>query len=259
MTIALEPTVDGLRAHVDEARWAAVVAAAFPHGAPASALAPLAEPDASASPDEPLTAAARLALGQAPVHIEIQTGSHDRGLIAQVGCDAATTGIAVRALVPAGDGSGALAVPGVEIGANHSSNVIAELMRLFPAGGLSRLDVATPVTLPHDLSLTLNQALRAGDDQLARHISEHLGWAAAPEMLVSLAAGTTASATLTIRVASSPTTVVQQWLLCDAGWVLLTVRGTQVTHTLQSRDEVRATLVRLLAGAFATEQAAGRG
>jgi hypothetical protein len=32
--------------------------------------------------------------------------------------------------------------------------------------------------------------------------------------------------------------------------VLLTVRGTRVTHTVQSRDEVRDSLVHTLAGAL---------
>lgn len=255
MTLTLAPAIDGLRAHLDEPAWAALVAATGAAGRSAGTLAPLAEADDTRA-DEPLVAAARLALGQAPIVLEVQTGSHGRGLLAQVGCDAETVGLAVRALLPAEDGSGPLAVPGVEVGANQTSNVVAELMRLFPADGTTRIDGVASVTLPHELSLTLNHALRAGDTALARHISEQAGWPEPPEVLAAIARGTTASATVTIRVAGSATTVVQQWLLCDAGWVLLTVRGTLVTHTPQSRDDVAASLVRLLAGAFATLQAA---
>ena len=53
---------------------------------------------------------------------------------------------------------------------------------------------------------------------------------------------------------------MQQWLLCDVGWVLLTVHGTHVTHTVQSRDEVADAFVHLLAGALAAfEQVSSRG
>lgn len=258
MTATLAPTIDGLRAHLDEPAWAALVAAAGTTGAAAGALAPLAEADDTRA-DEPLVAAVRLALGQAPIVLDLQTGSEGRGLLAQVGCDAETVGLAVRALLPADDGSGPLVVPGIEVGANQTCNVVAELMRLFPAGGATRIDDAAPATLPHELSLALNRALRDGDGALARHISEQAGWPEPPDVLAALARGATASATMTIRVAGSPTTVVQQWLLCDAGWVLLTVHGSLVTHTTQSRDEVAASLVRLIAGAFATMQAADRG
>lgn len=252
MSIQLQKATDGLRAQLSEDEWAAVVAASDSPTPPAGALAPLPGATAAATDvDEPLAAGASLALGQAPVRIDITTGAGDRGVIAQIGCDAVATGIAVRALVAAEDGSGPLAVPGVEIGVNETANVVAEIMRLFPGGGLIRHTDGKPVTLPHELSLTLHRAVRTGDDQLARLVAEQAGWTSPPEVLVCLAKQTTASATVTVRVAGSPTTIVQQWLLCDVGWVLLTVRGPLVTHTVQSRDEVRDTLVRVLSGSFA--------
>ncbi len=253
MSLHLQKVPDGLRAHLTEDDWAAVVGASDAPTPPAGALAPLPRTTASATDvDEALAAAASLALGQAPVRIDITTGAGDRGLIAQIGCDAVAMGVAVRALVAAEDGSGPLAVPGVEIGVNETAHVVAEIMRLFPGGGLARHTDGRPVTLPHELSLTLHRAVRTGDDQLARLVAEQAGWTSAPEVLVALAQQTTASATVTVRVAGSPTTVVQQWLLCDVGWVLLTVRGPLVTHTVQSRDEVRDTLVRILSGSFTT-------
>ena len=258
MSLHLAKAPDGLRTQLSEDDWSSVVVAADPPEPPTGALAPL----PSAAPGgvdvaEPLAAAARLALGTAGVRIDIPTGAGDRGLVAQIGCDAVAAGVAVRALVAADDGSGPLAVPGVEIGVNEPANVVAEIMRLFPGGGLTRHTDGKPVTLPHELSLTLHQAVRSGDDQLAGHVAEQAGWAAPPEVLVALATGTTASATVTVRVAGSPTTVIQQWLLCDVGWVLLTVRGTHVTHTVQSRDEVRGELVSVLSGALAAALAVG--
>ncbi len=262
MTIQLEKAPDGLRTQLTEAQWTALVAG---HDtAPTGALAPLdvdpaGQDTATDTADEPLAAAVALAVGDAPLRIELLTGAGDRGVVAQVGCDAVATGVAVRALVPAEDGSGPVAVPGVEIGANQTANVVAEVMRLFPGGGLTRHADAAPVTLPHDLSLSLHHAIRNHDDALAQHVAEQAGFDAPPDVLVSLARATTASATMTVRVAGSPTTVVQQWLLCDVGWVLLTVRGTRVTHTVQSRDEVRDAVVRIVAGGFATTaEVAGR-
>ncbi|MET0929418.1 MAG: hypothetical protein ABWX74_07860 [Aeromicrobium sp.] len=259
MSVGLEVAPDGLRTRLDEPDWAALVAAANVSARPAGAFAAL-EPANVASLDEPLVAAAALALGTAPVHLELQTGAGDHGVLAQIGCDAVATGVAVRALVAAPDGSGPVAVPGVEVGANSTQNVVAEIMRLFPGGGLTRHTGGSPVTIPHELSLTLHQAVRSGDDALARLVAQQAGYPEPPDVLVSLARGTTASATLTVRVAGSPMTVVQQWMLCDVGWVLLTVRGTLVTHTAQSRDEVRDSLIRTMAGAFAATRAvSGRG
>jgi hypothetical protein len=244
MSIGLAPVSDGLRAHLEESDWVTLVAAVKTAHA--------------ATLDDPLAAAAALALGAAPIHIEVQTGTGDRGVFAQLGCDAVATGIAVRALVAAPDGSEPTAIPGVELGANQTTNLVAELMRLFPAGGLTRHGDRAPVTLPHELSLSLHHALAAGDTTLARHVAQQAGWFEPPEVLVSLARGAIASATVTVRVTGHPTTVVQQWLLCDLGWVLLTVRGTRVTHTLQSRDEVHDELVRTVAGAFAAQAVAER-
>lgn len=252
----MQKVSDGLRAQLSEDQWAAVVAASDSPTPPAGAVAPLPGTTASdAGVDEVLAAAASLALGHAPVQITITTGAGDRGVIAQIGCDPFATGVAVRALVAAEDGSGPLAVPGVEIGVNETANVVAEIMRLFPGGGLTRHTDGTPVTVPHELSLTLHQAVRSGDDRLARLVAQQAGWDTPPDVLVALAQQTTASATVTVRVAGSPTTVVQQWLLCDVGWVLLTVRGTHVTHTVQSRDEVRAELVSVLSGSLAAAAA----
>lgn len=258
MTISLQPMSDGLRVHLGEAQWAALVSGHDP--APSGALAPLPVDGATgdgaavdqAAADDALAAAAALAVGEAPLRLELVTGAGDRGAAAQIGCDATAVGVAVRALVPAEDGSGPAAVPGVEIGANRADDVVAEVMRLFPGGGRTRHADRRPVTLPHDLSLALHHALRNHDDDLTRHVAQQAGLDAPPDVLVSLARATTASATLTVRVAGSPTTVVQQWLLCDVGWVLLTVRGTRVTHTAQSRDEVRDAIVRIVAGGFAT-------
>jgi hypothetical protein len=251
VTVQLEKAPDGLRVQLTEAQWSALVAGRDP--APAGALAPLTVEgdDVSDTADDALVAAADLAVGDAPMRIELLTGAGDRGVAAQVGCDAVATGVAVRALVPAEDGSGPVAVPGVEVGANETANVVAEIMRLFPGGGLTRHADGQPVTLPHDLSLTLHHAIRTHDDALAQHVAQQAGFDAPPDVLVSLARATTASASLTVRVTGSPTTVVQQWLLCDVGWVLLTVRGTRVTHTVQSRDEVRDAIVRIVAGGFA--------
>jgi hypothetical protein len=264
VTVQLQQAPDGLRAQLTERQWTVLAAGRDP--APTGALAPL-QTDAAAdavegeddgeAADEPLAAAAALALGDAPMRIELLTGAGDRGLVAQIGCDAVATGIAVRALVPAEDGSGPVAVPGVEVGANQTANVVAEIMRLFPGGGLTRHADADPVTLPHDLSLTLHHAIRSHDDALAQHVAEQAGFDAPPDVLVSLARATTASATLTARVTGSRTTVVQQWLLCDVGWVLMTVRGTRVTHTAQSRDEVRDAIMRIVAGGFAAMATAG--
>jgi hypothetical protein len=252
VTIQLEESTDGLRVQLTEAQWTALVSGRDP--APTGALSPLPVEDADAadgSADEVVIAATSLALGDAPVRIELLTGAGDRGVAAQIGCDAVAAGVAVRALVPAEDGSGPVAVPGVEVGANQTANVVAEIMRLFPGGGLTRHADAAAVTMPHDLSLTLHHAIRSHDDTLAQHVAQQAGFDAPPDVLVSLARATTASASLTVRVAGSPTTVVQQWLLCDVGWVLLTVRGTRVTHTVQSRDEVRDAIVRVVAGGFA--------
>ncbi|MET0448867.1 MAG: hypothetical protein ABW004_10685 [Aeromicrobium sp.] len=254
MSIGLEVAPDGLRTRLDEPDWAALVDAANVSVRPAGAFAAL-EPATVASLDEPLVAAAAMALGNAPIHLEIQTGAGDHGVIAQIGCDPVATGVAVRALLAAPDGSGPVAVPGVEVGANSTKNVVAEIMRLFPADGLTRHTDGAPVTIPHELSLTLHQAVQSGDDRLARLVAQQAGWPEPPDVLVSLARGTTASATITVRVAGSPTTVVQQWLLCDVGWVLLTVRGSLVTHTVQSRAEVRASLVRTMSGALTASQA----
>lgn len=250
MTSQLHRTSDGLRARLSEAEWAAAIAGR--DTSEAGALAPLQAlgPSQDASPDEALMAAAALALGDGFVHLEIATGAGERGVLAQVGCDAVAAGVAVRALVPAADGSGPVAVPGVEVGLNETVNVVAEIMRLFPAGGLTRQADHGPVTMPHELALTLHQALRSGDDAVARLTAEQAGFTAPPEVMVSLARATTASATLTARISGSATSVVQQRLLCDVGWVLLTVRGTRVTHTVQSRDEVRDSLVHLMAGAL---------
>ncbi|MET1038484.1 MAG: hypothetical protein ABW075_09430 [Aeromicrobium sp.] len=257
MSIGLEVAPDGLRSRLDEPDWAALIAAADVPGRPATALAAL-EPATVATLDEPLVAAAALALGKAPIQLEVQTGAGEHGVVAQIGCDAVATGVAVRALVAAPDGSGPLAVPGVEVSANRTAHVIAEIMRLFPAGGQTRHADASPVTMPHELSLTLHQAIRTGDDKLARLVAEQAGFSEPPDVLVSLARGSSASATVTVRVAGHATTVVQQWLLCDVGWVLLTVQGTRVTHTVQSRDEVRDALVRTLAGAFAAVERVSR-
>jgi hypothetical protein len=250
VTVQLEIAPDGLRTQLSEPDWAAVVAATSTTAG--GALAPLETASTAALPDEALVAAAGLALGGGPVHVDLVTGAGDRGLIAQIGCDPVATGVAVRALVPASDGSGPAVVPGVEVGANETAHVVAEIMRLFPGGGQTRYAGSSAVTLPHELSLTLHQAIRTGDKQVARLVAEQAGFDAPPEVLVALASGTTASATTTIRVLGSPTVVVQQWLLCDVGWVLLTVHGTSVTHTVQSRDEVAATFVRLVSGALAT-------
>lgn len=252
MTISLQPVSDGLRVQLDEAQWAALVSGHDP--APSGALAPLPVEEAAgdeAVADEALSAAAALATG-APLRLELVTGAGDRGVAAQIGCDAAAVGVAVRVLVPAEDGSGPVAVPGVEVGANRAADDVAEVMRLFPAGGQTRHTHRRPLTLPHDLSLAMHHALRNHDEALARHVAQQAGLEAPPDVLVSLARATTASATLTVRVAGSPTTVVQQWLLCDVGWVLLTVHGTRVTHTAQSRDEVRDTVTRIVAGGYAT-------
>jgi hypothetical protein len=252
VSVQLAKAPDGLRAQLTEGQWSALVGGRDP--APMGALAPLPveDDDMSDAADEGVASAAALALGDAPMRIELLTGAGDRGVLAQVGCDAVATGVVVRALVPAGDGSGPVAVPGVEIGANTTTNVVAEIMRLFPPGGLVRHTGSAPVTLPHELSLTMHHAIRTHDDALARHVAQQAGFDTPPDVMVSLARGATASASLTVRVAGSPTTVVQQWMLCDVGWVLLTVRGTRVTHTVQSRDEVREAIVRIVAGGFAT-------
>jgi hypothetical protein len=264
VTVQLEKGPDGLRARLSESEWAA----AQRDSSVAGVLAPLDEPPgaADAAPvdaapiDAALVAAVDLALGGGPVHVEMATGAGDRGVVAQLGCDATATAVAVRALVPASDGSGPVAVPGVEVGLNEIDHVMVEMMRLLPPGGQVRHAPRSPLTMPHELALTLHQAVRAGDDRLARLVAEQAGFDAPPDALVELARGTTASATVTVRVAGSPTTVVQQWLLCDAGWVLLTVRGALVTHTVHSRDEVRDSLAHTLTGAFAAAaEVSGRG
>ncbi|MCD9199888.1 hypothetical protein [Aeromicrobium wangtongii] len=256
MTIQLEVAPDGLRAQLTEPAWASVVAASSAEVS--GALAPLEPASPDERPDEPLAAAAALALGGAPVHVELVTGEGDRGVIAQIGCDAVATGLAVRALVAGADGAGPVVVPGVEVSTNQAANVVAEIMRLFPAAGLSRHADPSPATMPHELSLTLHEAIRTGDQQVAQLVAEQAGFESPPDVLVSLARGTTASATATIRVRGSATTVVQQWLLCDVGWVLLTIRGTQVTHTAQSRNEVADTFVRLMTTALGDSEAVSR-
>ena len=252
MTASLEATGSGLRARLDEPDWAALASRTGVDLSLAE-LRPL--PDTAASDqqhDEALVEAARLALGPAPVRLAVVSGAGDTGALAQIGTDLSAVGIAVRALVPAPDGSGPVGVPGVEVGANVAGNLVAEVMRLFPAAGLERTADRGPVTMSHDLSISLVQALKDDQTRLADTIAEQAGFDEPPEVMRSLAHGTSASLTLTVRVAGRATAAMRHWLLADVGWVQLAVHDQQVTHLVMSRDEVRQDLVGLFTGAFET-------
>ncbi|EFQ82182.1 hypothetical protein HMPREF0063_12706 [Aeromicrobium marinum DSM 15272] len=246
MTVVLEPSGTALRARVDEPDWAAIVG-----DHTTSSLAPLPGTPASTVAADPAVAeAALLAVDMGVVGITLVSGRGDRGVLAQVGCDLRSVGIAVRALVPADDGSGPVAVPGIEISATVPEHLVAEILRLLPAAGLQRHTPADPVTLPYEASLSLFLALTTGDHALAQHVAQQAGFAEPPEVLVALAAGTTASASLTVHVAGHREQKLRQWLLADVGWVAVSTQGSRVTHTVRSRAEIGHDLVDLLAGAF---------
>lgn len=252
MSTGLEITSSGLRAHLDESDWAALAIGTGANLA-AAELRPLPDTAASgAQHDDALIEAARLALGGGLVRLAAISGTGDTGALAQIGTDLHAAGIAIRALTPAPGGSGPVGVPGVEVGANTAGNVIAEVMRLFPAAGLKRSTGRGPITMSHDMSVTLVQALKDGKTSLANTIASQAGFDEPPEVMRSLANGTTASLTLTVRVAGQTTAAMRHWLLADVGWVQLAVRQHQVTHIVMQRDEIRDDLLLLLTGAYET-------
>lgn len=258
-TPTLELDGGGLRVRLDEPQWADVAGATGLDLA-ASALRPLvdADPEGAAGatgvdpgPADPaVVEAARLALGPAPVSVSLVTGAGDRGVLATMGADPVSLGLATRVLVAAADGSGPQGVPGVELTASLAGQAVSELMRLFPAGGGERHVAADPVVLPADQSMVIARAVEQGDVALARRAARACGFDDVPELLTSIAHGSLASARLTVQVAGRPDQQLRQWLLADVGWVSLGLRGRDAVHVARSREEVRAELVDLLAGAF---------
>lgn len=256
----LAPTDAGLRTRLSEGQWAALVSATGLEGGD-HALRPLPDADGTSEEfDDALVEAARVAVGPAPVAVELVSGADDPapgGVALRLGTDLVSTGIAVRRLVRPADRAGPRPVPGVELSANRAGNVLGEVLRAFPPGGEQRDLDDIPVALPAETALTLVRALESGDDDLVDDTSELCGLDGPPELLVSLAAGASATVTMTTHLAGHAEVRVDQWLLAGVGWVHLTVSGGQVRHRVRSRREVAQDLTYTFAGVM--DAAAQRG
>lgn len=253
-TPALAPLDGALRVRLDEADWAAALAAAGVSGS-GSPLAPIdGTAPAGAAYDGALLETAGLALGPAALRLEVATTSGDRGVLAVLGCDGRAGAGAVRVVALPSPGSiEASPVPGVELSGFPAERLVAEVLRTFPPDGVVLpLADGEPevVALPQNLAVTLSRALQQGDDQVAAGIARQCGWPSVPDLMQAVSEDVRASAAVTLSVAGSSTVQVQRWLQCRLGWVEIALSEGDSVSRLRTREQVQQTLVTSLTGAF---------
>lgn len=249
--------IDGCqRVRLDEDDWQVVVAAAAVPDELLGALTPLPVPAPGTAPaaeaDATVVSAAALAAGPARVRLDVTTVSGGRGVVAVFGTDGTVAAEATRVLVLSDAGEPTALVPGVELSVFRAEHVVAQVMRLVPPDvPLGPAEPVDSIALPHADALVLAEAVRSGDDALARQVAADRGWSEVPAVLTALADGVRANVTVALRVGGQGTAVVRRWLQSDLGWVGLAVTGEDVVHTPCSRDDVASELVYSLTGAFA--------
>jgi hypothetical protein len=254
MSVAFAPERGAVRAHLDELQWAQTLTAADLADAGLGALGVLPGHPASADEVEPtVVEAARLAVGRAPVHVDVVATGSDRAVVASWGSHGrSAAGVARALVVDAGAGpAGTTLVPGVELSAVPVEHLVTELVRLVPPDGpLVPSEPPPPVVVPLEQALVLAAALRDGDDALVDAVKADRGWAELPELPRALADGVRAHVTTSVRVAGRPGVVVRRWLQTSTGWVQLALDGDRVVHTASSRDGLAQELLYTLTGAF---------
>lgn len=245
--------IDGVpRVRLDEPDWASVVAATGVPAAALGALTPLtAADDAGAEPT--MVAAAALALGSARVRVDVTTVSGDRGVVASLGSDGTTSAIAHRILVLPGGGEPTRLAPGVELSVLDQRHLLIEVMRLVPPDPpLAPDDPGPVVALPHTDALVLTEAVRSGDDAVARQVATEQGWDEVPPVLEALADEVRANVTVALRVEGRETVVLRRWLQTELGWVGLAITDGEAVHTPCTREGLADELLYSLTGAFET-------
>lgn len=236
------------RVRLDESAWAAAVAATGVPTEHRGGLTPMADP-ADDRPDPDVVAAAALALGGS-VHVDVTSVGGEAGVVTSMGCAADAAAVASRALAVAVADSPTVAVPGVELTLVRPQHLVTEILRVLPPDPTTDARPGEPVTLAHDRALVLSAALRDGDEALADEVASQERWDEVPELLRSLAAEVRGNGTVAIRVRGSDDVIVRRWLLCDLGWVRLSVEDGRVTHTPCDRAAIGRDLVHALTGAF---------
>lgn len=246
--------VDGApRVRVDESDWASLVAASHVPLSGLGALSPLEAP-APGSADPTAVEATALALGRALVHLDVTSASGDRGLVTSLGSDGRTAAIATRALVvPDGGGAETQVAPGIELTVVGPDRLLAEIMRLVPPDvPFDAAEPDPPIVLPQTDALVLSEAVRSGDDAVARQIARDQGWDEVPAVLEALASQVRANVTVALRIEGHDAVVVRRWLQSDLGWVGLAVDRTDAVHTPCTRAGMAQELLHSLTGAFET-------
>jgi hypothetical protein len=103
----------------------------------------------------------------------------------------------------------------------------------------------SPVDVPQEYSIALAHALKVGDAPTVAAISEDLGWAEVPTIVVELARDLVGSAQLLVRSSPGDEQVsVGSLLLLPSGWVeLLPVGADLIRHAPVDLDDLRARLL----------------
>jgi hypothetical protein len=231
-----------MRHHFEEEEWSRLTAGlALPQHLPWTApLMPPGEHDSTIEFDAATVEAVQLHTS-ALVEVQVATSFDGTALVGALWTDGAVGAALVRRVRPGGSPGTVVAVPGLELSMFAVADFAAELMRLVPdlADSGSSPTSAPSFTAPADLAFVLGRAIRSHDEPMTDAVCAELGMSRPPRLIDALVRTMRGNATVSIRSAGRDTATFGSWLLCNAGWVELSLSGDgDVRHTPRRRRAI---------------------